>query len=83
MNATGTAMQAFLRKPANIDSLLEDVALGEHSGTFAAVLNTPVLSGVIPGFAAVVPQNGSSPMPASWNQVAAWLKQIEGLRRVA
>ncbi len=30
-----------------------------------------------------VVQTVASLPPASWNQVAAWLKQIEGLRRVA
>ena len=30
-----------------------------------------------------LPPFGSSPMPASWNQIAEWLKQIEGLRLAA
>jgi hypothetical protein len=25
----------------------------------------------------------ASPMPASWNQIAGWLKQVDGLRHVA
>jgi hypothetical protein len=25
----------------------------------------------------------SSPMPTSWNQIASWLKQIDGLRQAA
>jgi hypothetical protein len=28
-------------------------------------------------------ENLASPMAASWNQIAGWLKQIDGLRRAA
>lgn len=45
----------------------------------------PFLRRVIPGFSAdvPVPQNGTSPMPASWNQIVAWLKQIDAVRQAA
>src|SRR5437867_12023717 len=39
----------------------------------------PILSGIMP----LVPQSMASPMPASWNQVASWLKRIEALREAA
>jgi hypothetical protein len=30
-----------------------------------------------------LPTVGSSPTPASWNQIVPWLRQIDGLRQVA
>jgi hypothetical protein len=34
-------------------------------------------------FGGIVVTKGTSPMPASWNQITAWLKQIDGLRAAA
>ena len=34
-------------------------------------------------FSAVLSVALASPMPASWNQIANWLKQIDGLRQAA
>jgi hypothetical protein len=31
----------------------------------------------------VCPQAVASPMPASWNQITVWLKQIDALREAA
>jgi len=31
----------------------------------------------------VCPQGVASPIYASWNQIAAWLKQIDGVRKAA
>jgi hypothetical protein len=38
---------------------------------------------VQPIVAGLVPHNLASLMPASWNQIAAWLRQIDGLRQAA
>jgi hypothetical protein len=40
----------------------------------------PLISGIVP---VLVPQSVASPMPASWNQIAIWLKQIDNLRQAA
>ena len=36
-----------------------------------------------PLFAKICPKGVASPMPASWNQIAGWLRQIDSLRRAA
>ena len=46
----------------------------EGVGTLA-----PVLAGLLPH----VPHNMASPICASWNQMAGWLRAVEGLRRAA
>jgi len=38
----------------------------------------PVLAGVLPP----VPRNMASLMPASWNQIATWLRTVDELRHV-
>jgi hypothetical protein len=42
----------------------------------------PMLAGQIPEFQALV-HGLASPMPASWNQIVAWLKQIDAVRLAA
>ncbi len=44
----------------------------------ATIAPDRLLSGVID-----LPTKMASPMPASWNQIAGWLKQIDSLRQVA
>jgi len=38
---------------------------------------------LLPVIAGAVPESVASLVPASWNQVASWLRQVEGLRGVA
>lgn len=38
---------------------------------------------LLPVVAGVVPQSMASLAPASWNQIAGWLRQIDGLRQAA
>jgi len=44
---------------------------------------TGTLLPLLRGIASAVPQSIASPMPASWNQIAGWLKQIDSLRQAA
>jgi hypothetical protein len=49
----------------------------DEGADWEAAPKTELLEGLTPI------QAGSSPMPASWNQIASWLRQIDGLRQAA
>jgi hypothetical protein len=88
LRAKAEEWQALLRKHAPIArqmvrKLVEGriVFTPDREGRRYTFLATGTLANFFSGI--VCPQGLASPMPASWNRIVPWLRQIDGLRQAA